>query len=125
MTCGGLFAAEIRSMSMTWSARGCYSVASDLYAADRFSYKIPIAQAFASSRFFMAVCPFIGCARMSCKKRFTPDGCHDIRSELRGAPARAARAASSRPDDHVRTDDRRDRASVPARAGPAAERKSK
>src|SRR5262249_62224751 len=57
MTCGGLFAAEIRSMSMTVECEmRLSSVAFDLYAGDRFSYEIPIAQASASSRFFMAVC---------------------------------------------------------------------
>jgi hypothetical protein len=52
---------------MTLSARCGSSVASDLYAVESFSYEIPIAQAFASSRFFMAVCPLIDCARMSFK----------------------------------------------------------
>src|SRR5262249_45156349 len=50
------------------------------------------------------------------KKRFTPDGCHDIRSEPRGAPARAATRASSRPHDHARINGRRDRTSVPTLA---------
>jgi hypothetical protein len=52
---------------MTLRARCGSSAASDLYAGDRFSYEIPIAQALSSSRFFMAICPLIGCDRMFSK----------------------------------------------------------
>src|SRR5215472_12527490 len=92
------------------------------YADKRFSYEIPITPPFCSSRFFMAVSPFVGCCRISFKKRFTLDGCHDIRSEPRGTPARAATRASSRPYDHAPINGRRDRASVPAPAGSAGGR---
>src|SRR4029450_396483 len=86
--------------------------------AYRFSYTIPIALGFSSSRFFMAVCPLIGCDRMF-KKRVTQDGCHVVRPEPWGAPARTARADSSRPDDDGPSDGPGDRADVRALAGPA------
>src|SRR5262249_37582364 len=36
-----------------------------VYAGKRFSYEIPITPSFYSSRFFMAISPFVGCGRMS------------------------------------------------------------
>lgn len=67
-------------MHWRWSS----SASTRFYASDRFSYEIPMTPPLRSSRFFMAVCPFIDRARISFKKS---DSC--IAPIRRGAGERA------------------------------------
>src|SRR5262249_32477675 len=91
------------------------------YADERFFYEIPITPVFPRLAFLCRFIHLLAVTECS-KKRVTLDGCHIVRSETRGAPARAARADLSRADDHACTNRRRDFAGVPAFAGPAADR---